>query len=300
MICQRWFSLVALVVGLAMPLKAAQDVVTISSSTGPTAYEEGPQPGQFILSRGSSSIDSLNVSMKVINGEIRTATMTSDYTLQILNAGVWTDLSPAPVIDVSFTIAIPDGSASTIIRVKPVDDKYIEGAESVDLQIVSSANYTVGTANSATVTIADNDRVLSVVATDSISSERSASYPRVDVGTFTVSLANASDALDPMIFPDPINGAAANASFDLLLGGTGTTGVAATQGVDYNVGFDTRATWSTYNDVTNVLGGNLTEPTGDPLNPSRFSSRVRPIGCKIVRIARETLFLLRSAISWLG
>jgi len=262
MISQRWCALVALVVGLSLPLMAAQgDVVTISSSTGPTAYEEGQQPGQFNLSRGSSSIDPLVVSLKIIPGSIRTATMSNDYTLQLLNsAGVWTDLSPVPTIGVNFTIMIPDGSASTMIRVKPVDDSYREGAESVDVQIVSSANYTVGTANSALVTIADNDRILSVAATDSIASERSASFPRVDVGTFTVSLVDGlgTDGLGTSDDPPPISGGSgppASASFDLLLGGLGSTGVAATQGIDYAVGFDTGTAWTSYNDVSKVLSG---------------------------------------------
>jgi len=56
-------------------------------------------------------------------------------------------------------IVIPAGQASVVVPVTPIDDALVEGPETVILTLSSTANYTVGTASSATVTIADNDTV---------------------------------------------------------------------------------------------------------------------------------------------
>src|SRR5439155_3735305 len=55
------------------------------------------------------------------------------------------------------TLTIPAGSSSATVTVTPIDDTLVEGSETVVLTLSSSANYSIGSPNNATVTIADND-----------------------------------------------------------------------------------------------------------------------------------------------
>ena len=54
------------------------------------------------------------------------------------------------------SVTIPAGAASAAVIVKPIDDALTEVSETVTLTLVGTANYDVGAAASATVTIADN------------------------------------------------------------------------------------------------------------------------------------------------
>lgn len=55
------------------------------------------------------------------------------------------------------SIIIPAGAASQTLNVTAVDDTIFESSETVQLTVVSGADYSSGTPGSATVTIADND-----------------------------------------------------------------------------------------------------------------------------------------------
>src|SRR5205814_621961 len=84
------------------------------------------------------------------------------------------------------SVTIPAGSSSAPVTVTPIDDSEVRGAETVVLTLGPDTAYTVGSPNSATVTIADNDQpppppTVTVVATDASASESG------DTGTFTIS-----------------------------------------------------------------------------------------------------------------
>lgn len=51
-------------------------------------------------------------------------------------------------------ITIPAGSASTIIKITPIDDTLVEGVETVIMTLSNGAGYQIGTPNTGTVTIA--------------------------------------------------------------------------------------------------------------------------------------------------
>ncbi len=55
------------------------------------------------------------------------------------------------------SVTIAAGSSSAIVTVTPIDDSSVEGAETVVLTLSANSAYTIGSPNSATVTIADND-----------------------------------------------------------------------------------------------------------------------------------------------
>src|SRR5204862_3956404 len=84
------------------------------------------------------------------------------------------------------SVTIPAGSSTATLTVTPIDDSTVEGNETVVLTLSANAAYTVGSPNSATITIADNDQpppptTVTVVATDANASESG------DTGMFTIS-----------------------------------------------------------------------------------------------------------------
>ena len=120
---------------------AAIPVVTITS-TDPNASEAGQDSGTFTVSRTGGTEAALVVSYAVSG----TATPGTDYTA------------------LPGTVTIPAGNPSATLIVTPVDDTSVEGEETVVVTLSSSSSYTVGSPGSATVTIADNDSVISTIS----------------------------------------------------------------------------------------------------------------------------------------
>jgi len=75
------------------------------------------------------------------------------------------------------------GQTSAIITVTPINDTLYEGNESVELTLAPGAGYTVGTTNTGTINLIDNDVVATIAATDATASE-----PGTDIGVFTITL----------------------------------------------------------------------------------------------------------------
>ncbi len=108
--------------------------VTIAA-TDPNASETGPDNGVFTITRTGDTTNPLVVAY-TIGG---TATNGTDYQL------------------LSGSATIGAGQASTTITLTPIDDVLVEGPETAILTLSTSGAYVIGTAGSATVTIADND-----------------------------------------------------------------------------------------------------------------------------------------------
>ncbi len=124
--------------GIVDSLAAVQDstaTVTITA-TDPNAAEAGPDPGTFTVSRTGSTGSSLTV-FYAVGGS---ATNGTDYQ------------------NLSGSVTVPAGSSTAPITVNPIDDSLIEGDENVVVQLQVNAAYNLGDPNSATVTIADNDK----------------------------------------------------------------------------------------------------------------------------------------------
>ncbi|PNJ93931.1 hypothetical protein CEP13_11520, partial [Cylindrospermopsis raciborskii C03] len=70
------------------------------------------------------------------------------------------------------TVTFAAGSTTALVNLNVIDDTLIEGTETAILTIGIGTGYTVGSANSATVNIADNDfPVITVAATDADAAE---------------------------------------------------------------------------------------------------------------------------------
>ncbi|HYF00581.1 MAG TPA: DUF5605 domain-containing protein, partial [Planctomycetota bacterium] len=108
--------------------------VTVAASDA-NASEAGTDAGTFTITRSGATTAALAVNV-TIGG---TASGGSDYA------------------SIGASVTLPAGSATAVVRVVPVDDTAVEGAETVALAVAPGAGYAVGTPSSAVVTIADND-----------------------------------------------------------------------------------------------------------------------------------------------
>ncbi|HXG47311.1 MAG TPA: C25 family cysteine peptidase, partial [Methylomirabilota bacterium] len=115
-----------------------------------TAAEPGTDTGAFTISRTGSTTLPLTV-----NYTLGGTASSSDY--------------QAP----GTSVTIPAGASSATLIVTPLDDTAVEGSETVLLTLASSAAYNIGSPDSATVAINDNDStpplgapLVTVVASD--------------------------------------------------------------------------------------------------------------------------------------
>lgn len=137
-------------------------VVSITA-TDDSAAEAGLDAGQFTISRTGPTTAPLTVTL----ARSGSATSGTDY------AAIATPLS----------VVIPASASQATVNVTPVNDTSNEGTETVILTISATANYTIGAAGAATVSILDDDRsTVTITASDPTASE-TAGNP----GQFTIS-----------------------------------------------------------------------------------------------------------------
>jgi cysteine-rich repeat protein len=124
-----------LVTSNTVTVGAATTSLTVSLLATVPLATEGGAAGQLTVSRTGSTTAALTVAYSV-NG---TATSGTDYTA------------------LTGSVTIPADAMSAPIAVTPTNDAEVEGDETVVISLMPNAAYTVGTPNSATVTLADDD-----------------------------------------------------------------------------------------------------------------------------------------------
>ncbi|PZV17779.1 MAG: hypothetical protein DCF20_05265 [Pseudanabaena sp.] len=173
--------------------------VTIAATDAASAEVIAGQvlnPGRFTLTRTGSTASTLTVDYTVAG----TATNGIDYS------------------NLSGSVTFAAGANKAFVDVNVIDDADFEGAETVVLNLANNAAYTLGTAKTSTVTIADNDKpTVTIVANDAIAAEvLTGQTPNLGQVTFTRT-GNTSAALTTYY----------------TIGGT------ATKGIDYSSLFGT-------------------------------------------------------------
>jgi subtilisin family serine protease len=121
--------------GSPPPPPPDRPAVTVAA-TDETAGEAGPDTGTFTISRTGDTASALTVKY-ALSG----------------TAGNGTDYQ-----SLSDSVTIPAGSSSAAVTVTPIDDSVAEGAETVVLTLSADPAYAVGSPNTATVNIADDDQ----------------------------------------------------------------------------------------------------------------------------------------------
>ncbi|WP_413176349.1 Calx-beta domain-containing protein [Anabaena azotica] len=160
-------------------------------SAGERLTTETPNPGQFTLTRTG----------------ILDAALTVNYTI----AGTATNGTDYSSLTGSVTFAA--GEATKLINVTPVNDTVFEGDETVILTLASSTNYNLGSATTATVTIADNDKPTITIKANDATAGETLPTQTANPGQFTLTRTGNT---------------AAELTVNYTIGGT------ATNGTDYN------------------------------------------------------------------
>ncbi|MDD1433642.1 M10 family metallopeptidase C-terminal domain-containing protein, partial [Dolichospermum sp. ST_sed6] len=143
--------------------------ITVSATdanAGETVSGGTPNLGIFTLTRTASNVN------PTVNYTITgTATKRTDY------------------LQLTGTATFAPGSTTTTITVTPTDDFIFEGNETVTLTLATGTGYNIGTAQTATVTIADNDAIPQLSINDVIITEGNSGTKNAN---FILSLSNPS------------------------------------------------------------------------------------------------------------
>ena len=161
----------------------ALPTVTVTA-TDPIAAELGLDPGGFTVSRTGDTAAPLIVSYSLAG----TASNGADYE------------------GLTGSVTIAADASSALVTVAPVGDPLEEGSETVILDLLGHPAYILGSPNSASVTIVDDDLVVPMVtitATDAFAAEAGS-----DPGIFTVT--RTGDTAPPLTVDYTVGGDATN------------------------------------------------------------------------------------------
>ncbi|WP_339628486.1 Calx-beta domain-containing protein [uncultured Maribacter sp.] len=152
----------------------------------------------------------------------------SDITVTYTLTGSATQLGAGQDYTVSTlgSVTFGNGQDSRNVNVTPIDDSTVEGDETViiTLNSVNSPLYEIGTLDTDTVTIVDDDTfIATIVATDGTATEATSV---TDTGTFTVSLNEVNNTGSPVVVNYTVSGTATS----------GTDFTALTGSVSFEIG----------------------------------------------------------------
>ena len=195
----------------ATVLIADNDSTQVSVTANDPSAAEPSDDGQFTISIGSASGTDTVVSY-TLSGD---ATSGDDFAA------------------LSGTATILAGQTSVVVDVAVLDDAVLESTEDLTLTLDSvtsgDSDITIGSVNSATVTIADDDSATVMIqATDSMAAEPA------DSGQFTVSLSSASDT-DTTVSYSVTGTAAAGDDYTVLSGTVTILAGQTTATIDVNI-----------------------------------------------------------------
>ncbi|MHC4716266.1 MAG: Calx-beta domain-containing protein, partial [Planctomycetota bacterium] len=174
---------------------ADNDVPTVTlSATDPDAAEELQDTGTFTVSRDDDTGD------LVVNYSVSGTAAPADYQETLTGS-----------------VTVPDGQLSVDITITPVDDSEIEGDETVILTLTGDPAYAIGSPDSGTVTIVDNDVALPVVTLSA--TDPDAAEELQDTGTFTFTR---DDNTGDLVVNYAVSGTAAPADYEETLTGSVT------------------------------------------------------------------------------
>jgi len=140
---------------LTLSSDAAYDIGSPSSATVTIADNDQPPPPPTVTVTASdaNAAEPGNTGAFTIT---RTGSTSSALTVNYAVNG--SASSGADYQSLGSSVTIPAGSSSATRTVTPIDDSTVEGSETVVLNLSANSAYTVGSPNSATVTIGDNDQ----------------------------------------------------------------------------------------------------------------------------------------------
>ncbi len=152
-----------------------EPIISIAAPDAASAESGSPATnlGTFRISRTGAVTDPLTVNFT----RSGSAVFGVDYTFAASGADL-----------LGLSVVIPAGQSFVDITLTPTDDVFAEGTESVTLALAASLSYTLdpdAADRSKTVTVVDNEPVISISATDNAAAE--SGTPATSTGTFRIS-----------------------------------------------------------------------------------------------------------------
>jgi hypothetical protein len=138
------------------PLSA--QTVTITA-TQAQANEAGLLAGQVMVNRTGSTAQALSVLLN----RSGSASNGIDYEF------------------VASSVSIPAGASSQLLEFRPLADNVVEGSESINLEILPSASYSVGAANSTSLSLLDDPPRVSIIVNDAEALELGLNPARISI-----------------------------------------------------------------------------------------------------------------------
>ena len=180
----------ATTISSAVNVSVSLPTITIVASDA-SASEAGANPGAFTVSRTGNTSSPLLLNLLVAG----TAVNGTDYN------------------SVPNSLIIPSGAASANININPIDDTAFEPTETVTFTVINGGGYLIGSPQSATIFIADNDAASGTnVALASNGATATASSTHPDAAFSVLKAINGSRTADggywndgtPDAFPDSL------------------------------------------------------------------------------------------------
>jgi hypothetical protein len=221
-------------------------VITIAASdaaAGETLTGQTANPGKFTLTRTGNLASALTVNYSIAG----TATNGTDYT------------------SLPGTVTFAAGASTATINVAPINDSISEPTETLTLNLAAGTGYSLGTAKTATVNIADNDiPVITIAATDATAGE-TLTTQTANPGRFTVTrIGNLASALTVNY---TVAGTATNGTDYTSLPGTVTFAAGASTAV-----VNVTPTDDTTSEATETVTLNLAAGTGYNLGTAKTAT----------------------------
>ncbi|MFM9960411.1 MAG: beta strand repeat-containing protein [Planctomycetaceae bacterium] len=218
-------------IGTLNPVTATitNDDAEVTVSVSPSSVTEDGTPNLvYTFTRAGATANALAVSFAVSGS----ATLTTDYA----QSGAATFTAAAG------TVSFAAGQSTKTITINPVTDAIIEPDETVILTLASAATYTIGTANAAIGTIANDDPRVSLAVTP-------ASLLENGTGNATYTFTRTGSTANPVTVNFTVGGTATFNSDYLAIGAASFTETSGS--VTFNAGQATKTV--------------LIDPTGDSM-----------------------------------
>ncbi len=123
------------------------------SAIDSTAVESGGDTGLYRISR---NVAGGTQSIQLAIATSSTATLANDYGFSLSDASAAAGATLS-LVGNTLTVVLPDGMASADLLLTAVDDIQAEAAETVQLNLLTGSTYAMGSSRIGTVTIAQND-----------------------------------------------------------------------------------------------------------------------------------------------
>ena len=248
------------------------------TKAGETLAGQTANPGQFTLTRKGDTASALTVNYTVAG----TASNNTDYN-KLTNS-----------------VTFAAGASTALINITPIDDGEFEGNETAIVTLATNTNYNLGTAKTATVNIADNDKPTITISATDVNAGETLAGQATNPGQFTLTrtgnnasaltvnytvVGTATSSKDYTKLTNKVTFTAGSSTAliniapidDVALEDSETVIVNLATNANYNLGTSKSATINIADNDKPIITISATDPNasetlaGEPTNPGQFT-----------------------------